>query len=735
MQRTCFLLIVFSLYLLVAPLYAQENQQLPAEVYSTPGPHVVVNGVLLKAPVQQSNGALLLPMRAVFEALQAQVRWFPSAQQITATRGATTVQLWINRRIAIVDDKEITLGVPPMLVGDNTYVPLRFPAEAFGGEVKWNKALQTAVITLATAAEIPPAIPTPVVPAAVPPLTPPVVKLNEATGVLMGKTTDVGKVLLFQDGANGDLTAVQVTPALRLTRGAVDAPALPADFATLQPGDLLKVTHDAAGKVIAVQATYLQVTGKVAAIANNKLLLQDGTLYQLHAEVKVVDADGKPVALTAIGNGSPVTLQLTPGTTTVWVIKTTTAPASLTPLAPLPAQPSILTVAPLNYTNPLKAGETLTIQVVGAAGADKVTARVGDLIPDVTLVEQEPGKYQQKVAIVADTNGKDLPIIANLRLGNQQAPETRSAQLVTIDTVAPVFNALLPAQDTQLFDRNPTISAAFDDPGGSGIDVGKVRITVHGVDVTKSAVIAAQGLSYQAANLPPGASVVRIEIADRAGNNAVAEWKLNVAAETHSPAVISLTQDATRPLTPGQTVKLTAKLALIPTRLEWYLGNKLVSQTVERDAATQTYSVSYQIAPTDTPGANRVSLRCFTDATQSQLVFADKPLVIAVAPKDLAIITPADKVTAPLQLTVMGVALPGTQVRVTVNYQSQVLFARVQGSVYKGTLTTGPDGGWSTPQFDTSVPLVTPDSYTISAESLDAKGTVMQRASITLGGR
>ena len=165
--------------LLAGAFPASAQDSLPPEVYSTPGPHVVVNGQLLRAPTKMQSGSLLLPMRAVFEALQAEVKWFPAAQQITASRGGTEVQLWIGRSTAIVGGQEVRLAVPPTLFDGSTYVPLRFPAEAFGGDVKWNEALQTAIITIASGATTP-----------TPPATNPITERPTATGTLTAADAD-----------------------------------------------------------------------------------------------------------------------------------------------------------------------------------------------------------------------------------------------------------------------------------------------------------------------------------------------------------------------------------------------------------------------------------------------------------------------------------------------------------------------------------------------------------------
>ena len=708
-----FPLLLVAFLLAHVPGRSQGAPTLPPEVYSTPGPHVVVNGKLLTAPVRRSKGSLLLPMRAVFEALQAEVRWFPAAQQITATRGDVTVQLWINRGVAIVNDREIPLAVPPTLYGASTYVPLRFPAEAFGGEVKWNDALQTAIITIAPL--------TAPAPTPTPPPAP-----TELAGVLFMKNTEVGRALLYQDSKTGDLALAQLAVETVIQRGKVNTPPQPVTFADLQPGDLLAMKRDAAGKLLNVLATYAVATGKVAGIANNKLLLQDGGLYSLQPQARAVDTDGKEVALTEVTVGKEVTLQYTPGAALVWLITVPAAPA------PAFTPPKIVSVGPVNYGKPLKAGDILTIQVSGTPGAAAVTARVGDILTNLPLTEQEPGRYLGNTTIGPNTNATDAPIFAVLRVGATQTAEVRSAQTVSIDTTPPRFDVLIPGQDAQLIDRNPTISASFSDPGGSGIDPAAVKLTLNGADVTKNAVVTAQGISYKAQNLPLGLAQLRIDIADQAGNTAFAAWSVNIAAPTQPSYITSLIHDAAEPLLPGQTVKFTAKLAVIPARLEWYLGQQLVSTAVTPDPATQTYSVTYQIQPGNPAGDQRVSLRCFIDDTRNQVVFAEKPVTVAAPAAKFAVTAPADKSKAPAMLTVKGTAAAKARVRVTISYISVVLIMALQGEVARTTVTAGDDGAWQTQPIDISVPLGTPESYTIKAELLDDKDAVVETTTLTL---
>ncbi|NLI00077.1 MAG: copper amine oxidase N-terminal domain-containing protein [Chthonomonadales bacterium] len=697
---------------------AAQDVALPPEVYQRPGPHVVVNGVLLNAPVREVGGSLFLPMRAVFEALNAEVKWYPAAQQIIATRGTTTVQLWINRPVAIVNDKEIRLAAPPSLMAGTTYVPLRFPAEAFGGEVKWMGSLRTAAITIAPLGGQPaPNEPQPQ-PAARPALE----------GVVMTKVTS-GVTALVVQNLKGETALVELAPQCSITRANMGETLKPSTFAAIELGDKVRITRDPAGKATAVEARYAQVTGVAAAIANNRLLLEDGSLYQLQPDIRVVNTRGETAPLAQVVKGIRVTLDLTPETTNVWRV---TIPVSAAQAEPKPAtdSPVILTVAAVGYTKPLKAGDRLTLQVTGAPDAESVTVSVGDVLRDIRLTQTAPGTYTRQITIAPNTNVTAAPIVATMRLNGKQSEPVRGTAPITIDTRAPSFDALIPGDGTRLMDRNPAIEAAYSDPGGSGVDTGAVRVVVNGKDVTLQATVTETRARFRAENLPIGPVSVKITIADHAGNTATAEWGAVVEQAT-AAGERYVRHDAAKPLTVGQKLNLVARFPAPPTRLEWFMGNKLIGTAMTRDAATGEYRTSYTIAESDAVGEHSVSVRAYTSGNESQVLFAADPVTVIARARTFKITSPDDKSRAPAMLVVTGEATPDSQIRVTVEYESRVAFLPVKGQIYRGVVTADAKGVWQTEPIETGGLLIRPDTYKVIAERLGADGDVVE--TITIG--
>ena len=109
---------------------------------------VEVNGRTLSfsVPPTTIRDRTMVPLRGVFESLDAQVNWDASTRMITATKGDTDVQLGIGQTNATVNGRTVLLDVPAMIIRGSTMVPIRFVSEALGAEVKWLEATQTVSI-------------------------------------------------------------------------------------------------------------------------------------------------------------------------------------------------------------------------------------------------------------------------------------------------------------------------------------------------------------------------------------------------------------------------------------------------------------------------------------------------------------------------------------------------------------------------------------------------------------
>lgn len=104
------------------------------------GTSIVVGGQLLEldSPPINIEGRTMLPLRAVFEALGAQITWDDATKTVTAAKGSITTSLTIGQKNAQVNGVTKEMDVAPVTQGGRTYVPIRFAAEALGAKVNWD---------------------------------------------------------------------------------------------------------------------------------------------------------------------------------------------------------------------------------------------------------------------------------------------------------------------------------------------------------------------------------------------------------------------------------------------------------------------------------------------------------------------------------------------------------------------------------------------------------------------
>lgn len=107
---------------------------------------IMVGGETLYPDVPPTiiNGRVMLPVRDVFESIDARVSYDSATRTVTAVRKGVTVQFVIDSTIMKVNGEEKAIDVPATIVNGRTLVPLRACAEAFDLDVTWNKDTRTA---------------------------------------------------------------------------------------------------------------------------------------------------------------------------------------------------------------------------------------------------------------------------------------------------------------------------------------------------------------------------------------------------------------------------------------------------------------------------------------------------------------------------------------------------------------------------------------------------------------
>lgn len=92
------------------------------------------------------NGRTMVPLRAVFEVLNCNVKWEESSKSAVVEYGSTKIIIPANSTTAYINGKANSLDVPAKLVNERIMIPLRFVSEAIEKTVIWNDADKTVLI-------------------------------------------------------------------------------------------------------------------------------------------------------------------------------------------------------------------------------------------------------------------------------------------------------------------------------------------------------------------------------------------------------------------------------------------------------------------------------------------------------------------------------------------------------------------------------------------------------------
>lgn len=116
-------------------------------------PKVYLNGteMTFESAPYISEERTMVPFRAVFEAVGADVIWDEETQTVIAVKQdgdqSTSVTLQVGKTDAFVNDQKVTLDKAAEITNDFTFVPLRFVMESLGAKVEWDNDSYSVIIT------------------------------------------------------------------------------------------------------------------------------------------------------------------------------------------------------------------------------------------------------------------------------------------------------------------------------------------------------------------------------------------------------------------------------------------------------------------------------------------------------------------------------------------------------------------------------------------------------------
>lgn len=103
---------------------------------------VKIDGVVLEFADQKpiiENNSTFVPLRSIFEALEAKVEWDNDTKAVTTQKDDISFELKIGEKVYKLNGEEREMDAEARIINDRTLVPLRVVSEGLGCKVEWNE--------------------------------------------------------------------------------------------------------------------------------------------------------------------------------------------------------------------------------------------------------------------------------------------------------------------------------------------------------------------------------------------------------------------------------------------------------------------------------------------------------------------------------------------------------------------------------------------------------------------
>lgn len=109
-------------------------------VISTYGASIKINDKALESDMEPQiiEGRTMVPVRAIFEGVGAEVDWNADTKTVTGKMGNNNVTMVVGEKAMTVNGKKINMDGTVMIIDSRAFAPARYVAEAFGYDVSWN---------------------------------------------------------------------------------------------------------------------------------------------------------------------------------------------------------------------------------------------------------------------------------------------------------------------------------------------------------------------------------------------------------------------------------------------------------------------------------------------------------------------------------------------------------------------------------------------------------------------
>jgi hypothetical protein len=139
--------LIVMCFLPISAAYAAESKVI----------YIFLDGKKMEFKSQQpinDHGRVLVPLRTIFEALGAKIKWDDTTETVTAKKNDVMITYKIGSLSGTRNNEIIHIPVPGKLVNGATLIPLRFVGEALRSTISWDQHSQTVLISSKVKTEV-----------------------------------------------------------------------------------------------------------------------------------------------------------------------------------------------------------------------------------------------------------------------------------------------------------------------------------------------------------------------------------------------------------------------------------------------------------------------------------------------------------------------------------------------------------------------------------------------------
>lgn len=681
------------------------------------------------APVEV-DGAVLVPLRGVFEAMGASVDYDGASHTITATKGRQVVVLPLGSTTASVDGQPATLSQPARVQDGATLIPLRFVAEALGGYVQWESANNTVDISTVDEhlSQLPPAPGAGTV-------------IGQLTGVYTN--TNPQQVTVRVNGNNHTVPITGNTVILRSEPGTAGQQVALGD---IKIGDQVTIQRDDQGFASTITATYGELRGTIKSIdaqpdGSHLLTLNDGNTVTLVPDARL-RMNGRRIAYSDIMPDERVLIRTNPDNNLGYELllnpQPVVSPAEDTGIGVPQAAGPLVTSFDVSGPSALRSGDVLTITLKGTTGGS-VRCSIPGAVASLPLAETSTGVYTASYTVPDGIAIEKGSALARLTVLGNTSPIIQAPETVTIDSIPPKVGVRFPNDGAVIENGEPLIYAALTDSGGIGVDTSRTKIFVDDQDVTGSASVTSSYVDFKPpVPLGPGQHKVHVVVVDSLGNKSAATWPFNISSHRYIDRFDTNVAPGTI-LSTGQTVKFTMQG---PADADASVSIPGIAHGIHlHQFEPGIYRGEYTIQPGDNATETPIIGRFHTAGGHELVDILPNGLNVAGgSPAAPSITSPSDGSAVNGTVAVAGAAPPLSVVRVRLKFDTKAAGDQVDitGTAAIREVTADASGNWSIDSLpvDSSSLLSSEHNthYTITAQTVDPTGQRSAESVITVDG-